>query len=125
LRFNDSLGFHVPPSSYLKNINGHCHNLIIYNPLVSSIVLGDVFLENYYTVYDYADTTIGFNGWVETELSIEPPRPPRKSHTEFTIYIIVISVLFIIGIGIALWYYCRNTNLDNKLNEQNEISGDD
>jgi len=51
--------------------------LIIYFSGLQNIILGDVFLENYYTVYDYEDTTIGFNGWVETELPIEPPRPPR------------------------------------------------
>lgn len=125
LRFNDSLGFHLPPTSYLKTINGNCHNLIIFSPRASSIILGDVFMENYYTVYDYEDTSIGFNGWVETELAIEPPRPPRKSHTEFTIYIIVIGSLFVIGIAVALWYYCKNTKLENRLTTQNLISGDD
>ncbi len=64
LRFNDRLGFHIPPSSYLKTINGDCHNLIIYNPKVENVILGDVFFENYYTVFDFENSLIGFNGWV-------------------------------------------------------------
>lgn len=125
LRFSDDLGFHIPPSSYLKTIDGQCHVLIIYFSGLQNIILGDVFLENYYTVYDYEDTTIGFNGWVETELPIEPPRPPRQSHTQFTIYIIVIGSLFVIGIAVALWYYCKNHKLNNRLTTQNLISGED
>ena len=125
LRFSDDLGFHIPPSSYLKTIDGQCHVLIIYYSGLQNIILGDVFLENYYTVYDYEDTTIGFNGWVETELPIEPPRPPRQSHTQFTIYIIVIGSLFVIGIAVALWYYCKNHKLNNRLTTQNLISGED
>jgi hypothetical protein len=86
--------------------------------------LGDVFLENYYTVYDYEDTSIGFNGWVETELSIEAPRPPRKSQTQFTIYIIVIGILFAIGITVSLCCYCKRNKLNDRLTTQNLITGD-
>jgi hypothetical protein len=70
LRFNDSYGFHIPPKSYLKTDKGEnggkptCYNMIIYSSVYDSVVLGDVFLENYYVKYDFEKTTISFNGWV-------------------------------------------------------------
>jgi hypothetical protein len=59
LRFNDTLGYHLPPRSYLKTEKqvstgkSNCFNMIIYSSVYDSVVLGDVFLENYYTVYDF------------------------------------------------------------------------
>ena len=125
LRFTDKLGFHLPPSSYLKTINGNCHNLVIYSPKASSIILGDVFIENFYIVYDYESSSIGFNGWVELELPVVPPRPPRKSHTKFTLYIVSIVVIFVATItGIVI--YCRRTNkLSEKLATENLLNGED
>ena len=119
LRFNDRLGFHIPPSSYLKTINGDCHNLIIYNPNVENVILGDVFFENYYTVYDFENSLIGFNGWVQDELDILPKSPPRKSHTEFTLYVIIIALLFIIVVGGFVMYCRKNNKLDNSLASHN------
>jgi hypothetical protein len=112
----------MPPSSYLKTLNGNCHNLVIYSPKAKSIILGDVFIENFYTVYDYENSSIGFNGWVEDEMPVVPPRPPRKSHTEFTLYIIIIVVIFVAAItGIII--YCRRTNkLTGRLTTQNLLS---
>ena len=125
LRLNDTLAYHIPPTSYLQTVNGNCQNLIIFNPSTTEIILGDVFIENYYTIYNYEDTTIGFNGWVETGFDVEHQRPPRYSHTEFTVYIIVIGVLFLIGIVIALLLHCRNSKLQEGLDNENMISGDD
>ena len=102
LRFNDSNGFHVPPKSYLKTEKesstgkSNCFSMIIYSSVYDSVVLGDVFLENYYTVYDFDNTTISFNGWVEENLEIEKS---RKGNPLTTIFIVIIICLVLVGAG--------------------------
>jgi hypothetical protein len=78
LRFNDSKAFVIPPKSYLYNevtasgIN-ICYSLIVGRyDLGESVILGDIFMENYHVVVDFDNTTIGINGWVIDDLPVEP-----------------------------------------------------
>jgi hypothetical protein len=102
LRFNDTLGFHLPPHSYLKTEKqtstgqSNCFSMIIYSSVYDSVVLGDVFLENYYTVYDFDNTTISFNGWVEENLDIEKS---RKGNALATVIIVILICLVLVGSG--------------------------
>ena len=111
IRFNDTKGYHIPPSSYLrteKTVSGgtRCYNMLIYTSVTKTIVLGDIFLENYYTMFDFENERIGFNGWVEDSLPIEPPRPKRK--VPITIIIAVILAAVIISAGVV--FYCKRRN---------------
>ena len=121
IRFNDTLGFHLPPKSYLKTEaqaggKSNCYSMIIYSSVYDSIVLGDVFLENYYTVYDFENTTISFNGWVEENLVIEQS---RKGKLGTIIIVILICVVLVgAGAGAVIIIKKRNHNLQMNLTKQ-------
>jgi hypothetical protein len=121
IRFNDTLGFHLPPKSYLKTEaqsggKSNCYSMIIYSSVYDSIVLGDVFLENYYTVYDFDNTTISFNGWVEGNLVIEQS---RKGKLGTIIIVILICVVLVgAGAGAVIIIKKRNQNLQMNLTKQ-------
>jgi hypothetical protein len=111
LRFNDTLGYHIPPKSYLKTEksggSSNCYNMIIYSSVYDSVVLGDVFLENYYVVYDFDNTTISFNGWVEGNLNIEKS---RKGSSVPTIIIVILICIVLVGATAGAVYIIKNRN---------------
>ena len=125
LRFNDTLGFHIPPTSYLKTevTQGGaitCYNMIMYSAVHKDIVLGDVFLENYYTVLDYDRELIGFNGWVQMDLPIEERRPSRKT-TTIIIIIITCALVLLAAIAAFIIIKRRNSKLAKNLDLYNQL----
>ena len=125
IRFNDSFGYHIPPKSYLKTeVTGdgsaRCYNMIIYSSVAKSIVLGDVFLENYYTLFDFENERIGFNGWAEGQLPPEPPRPPRNATT--IIIVVVVCILIVVAAAAAVVIIKRrNSKLKGNLALYNQL----
>ena len=112
LRFNDTLGYHIPPKSYLKTetlSNGRkiCYNMVIYSSAFNTIVLGDVFLENYYAVYDFENTTISFNGWVQEDLE---QLQSRVGNPLTTIIIVVLVCVLVIAIGAGAVIFIKRRN---------------
>jgi len=49
----------VPPQSWLVP-NGNCYTLGLQSVVGVGIVLGDLFMENYYIVFDKANNRLGF-----------------------------------------------------------------
>lgn len=128
IRFTDSFGYHIPPSSYLKTeetLNGgfRCYNMIIYTSVTKSIVLGDIFLENYYTLFDYENEKIGFNGWAEGQLPIEPPRPPRNATTIIVVVVVSIVVIVLAAAAVVI-IKRRNNKLKSNLDLYNQLDED-
>ena len=123
IRFNDTKGYHIPPSSYLrseKTASGgsRCYNMMIYTSSAKTIVLGDIFLENYYTIFDFENERIGFNGWVEEDLPIEPPRPKRNSGTIVAIVVGTAGTVIVAAIAVVL-IKRRNQKLRSNLDLYN------
>jgi len=94
--------------------------MIIYSSVYDSVVLGDVFLENYYTVYDFDNTTISFNGWVEEDLQIEKSRKDGPFKT-IVIVIIICFVLVGSGAGAVVIIKRRNQKLQQNLSLYNQL----
>jgi hypothetical protein len=113
IRFNDSLGFKIPPKSYLKTdqIPGgqkNCYNMVLFSPLASSVILGDVFMENYYVIYDFENTLIGFNGYVQEGLPVEPPKPaPFSKGSTLIIIVVAVSVVIFVAVGVGAYLIKR------------------
>jgi len=77
-----------------------------------------VFIENYYTVLDFDKEIMGFNGWVEEELPIERPRPPKGAKT-IIIIIIVCAVILVSAVAAVIIIKRRNSKLAKNLDLYN------
>lgn len=127
IRFNDSNGFVVPPTSYLKDDSTAqgvpiCYNMVIGNFLQGNkIVLGDVFMENYQVLYDYGNTTIGFNGWILQDLPVEPSRRNSSTATMLAVILGVGGGLIVIFIVAIVCVRRRNARLGSKLDQYNQL----
>jgi Eukaryotic aspartyl protease len=127
IQLSDDKGFHVPPKSYLKTEKQsdgktNCFSLVIYSSVYDSVVLGDVFLENYYTVYDFENNTISFNGWVQTGLGLKPSRKNDKFKT-IIIVILICVVLVGAGAGTVIFIKKRNSKLQQNLQLYSQLDG--
>jgi hypothetical protein len=94
----------------------------VYSSVYDSVVLGDVFLENYYTVYDFENTTISFNGWVQDGLEVLPSRKNNKFGT-IVIVILICGVLVGAGAGTVIFIKKRNSKLQSNLQLYNQLEG--
>jgi hypothetical protein len=82
IRFNDTFGFTIGPQIYLRESTYDfaeelppfpvCELMIYGNSEDSNedFVLGDIFSDVYYTLYNYTSETVGFSGYVITDLPI-------------------------------------------------------
>jgi hypothetical protein len=52
---------HIPSSEYLQEFKGSCLVKVKSTPDESIFILGDVFMRNYYTIFDWGDGRIGFS----------------------------------------------------------------
>lgn len=133
IRFNDSMGFVVPPKSYLKNDKTAsgipmCYHMVIMSSLNPNIVvLGDTFIENYMVIYDFENTTIGLNGWAFEDLPIEPPRPSTPSDkTTMIVIIIAVCIIALAGAGAAVVLIKkRNAKLSSNLQSYDKLAESD
>jgi Xylanase inhibitor C-terminal len=126
IRFNDTLGFVVPPTSYLKDQKTSqgtpmCYNMVMGKlTMKDKIILGDVFMENYQVLFDYEDTTISFNGWILEDLNVEPEKP--KSGTMVIGVIIGVGVaVLVVAIIILVVIKKRNAKLHQRLSQYNKL----
>lgn len=82
-------------------------------------------MENYLVVYDFENTTIGFNGYVLGELIVEPERPPAEQPNSNTtlIAILVIGAIIAVGIAVATVVFIkkRNKRLQQNLSQYNKL----
>lgn len=84
LLLNSNRKIHVAPKYFLKNDRHLVNQTIEWNDCTfmiysrndhindSVVILGDIFFENYYVIWDFDESKIGFNGYFET---IELPKP--------------------------------------------------
>ena len=70
----------------------------------TEVILGDIFFENYYVIWDFDLKQIGFNGYFET---VSPkPKPPKPSKKRFPTWAKVMISIISIGLlgGLAFLY---------------------
>lgn len=120
LQLADTKGFSIPASSYLidkKTQQGQDGCLIgVQRSKDNDFVLGEVFIQNYYTVLDFENKRVGFNG----DLFVEG-LPLKKFPLWAIIVIAVAGAGIVLAIAICVVVRHRNKNLKSKLGEYNEI----
>ena len=130
IRLNDSYGYVLPPSSYLKTEitesgNTLCYSMVIGNSLFTDkITLGDVFMENYHAILDFGNTSIGLNGFVIEDLPVVPTK--RSSGLTTTIIVVAGAGILLLAIvsGVCHIMKKRRDNLKLSLEHYNQIENE-
>ena len=121
----DNKAYAISPDNYLldqmgpskdhKSTVNYCSILIQRNNIVNqtnNYVLGTVFLYNYYLVFDWENTRIGFNGPIVVNFS-----PLSKPSIPFWIILVIAGVVAIVGIAIFCFIRMRNKRLQKDLGQ--------
>jgi hypothetical protein len=113
LLLNKNRKMHITPNDFLKNdrrlvnqtIEVNDCNFMIYsrNDHINETVfiMGDIFFENYYVVWDFEQSKIGFNGFFEFVNTPSPPFPMQKN---FPVWAIVLIIILGVGLLSGLTY---------------------
>jgi hypothetical protein len=64
-------------------------------------IMGDIFFENYYVIWDFEQSKIGFNGYFDIA---NIPNPPTPEQTRFPAWGIVLLILLGIALLLGLAY---------------------
>lgn len=84
-------------------------------------MLGDIFSDAYYVLYDYSTQTVGFNGFMQTNLPIIGEKSEKYSGIPIWIVIVIaIFVMAFIGCILICFLNKRKTKLRNLLDEYND-----
>jgi hypothetical protein len=87
LLLNKNRKMHITPKDFLKNERRLVNQTIEWNDCKFMIysrndrmnetvfILGDIFFENYYVIWDFEQSKIGFNGYFEIFDIPNPPMP--------------------------------------------------
>ena len=90
---------------------GVCKSIIRRSSQVNMVVIGALFLQNFYVVYDYGAATVGFAKTIQAPgvdgigLFTGPPRPKRPINWIIIILLSSIAVIFAIALILILWKY--------------------
>ena len=89
---NPNINLKIPKESYLKQAKGDCQVMVSKGD--STIVLGEAFLRNYYTIFDGANSRIGFSLSNTNQFPADQP-----SSMALPIWAIIVIVL--VGLGVV------------------------
>ena len=82
--------------------------------------MGDIFSDAYYVLYDYSSQTIGFNGFMQTDLPILGEKGEKYNGIPIWIVIIIaIAVMALVGCVLICYLSKRKSRLRNLLDEYN------
>jgi hypothetical protein len=119
LRFNDSLGYTLPPELYLRSgfyeagesVRFPTCDLQIYGNFADEeeYVLGDIFSDVYYLLYDYERRVVGINGYVIEGLDIIQEKSEYKLFPTWLIVLLVILAASLITC-FGYFYYQKRKN---------------
>ena len=88
----DNISLSIPAASYVYTFNGLCFLAISSVDFEPSVILGDVFLVDYYTLYDFDNHRVGL-----------AKAAPLKHLPVWVIPLIIVAVLVVIFLGIYLY----------------------
>ncbi|CAG9316083.1 cathD_1 [Blepharisma stoltei] len=101
--FFENHPFKVPYSSYLLHSNGTCQ-ILIQPTNSTSWILGDVFIRNWYILFDMEKSKIGLAKAKPSSI-----KTASSQHYEWLLLIIIIGSIVIVSINtIGCYIYCKN-----------------
>jgi hypothetical protein len=88
----------------------------------TEVILGDIFFENYYVIWDFDQKKIGFNGYFGKDSPKPEPKKPSKKHLPtWATVLIILSVLGILGGAVYLFLKYKRKHVNEKFFLSNEI----
>lgn len=126
IRFNDSIGYTIPPSIFLRETEYEyaegmlfpvCELMIYGNAEDSNedFVLGDIFSDVYYTLYNYTSQSVGFSGFVLEGLPVIEEKND-KPFLAWWAWILLIGGM--IGVVSCLSYFYIQKKKNEKLRSE-------